>query len=275
MPVARILAHGLEFRYDSHLALAGISLRIERGDMVALIGPNGAGKSTLLKCLTRALRPRCGAVLVEGRDIGRLGARELARRIGMVPQAQTLDFDFTVEEIVAMGRHPYLPPFGGLRPADLEAVRQALEATGTGSLAERPVSSLSGGEQQRVTLARALAQEPEILLLDEPTAHLDIAYQVEIMEMVRDLNRRRGMTVLAAVHDLNLAARYFPRFLLLAGGKILAAGRAEQVLRPEILRRAYGVEVIVTKHPVLACPIVFPAPRPVPAGDARVGGGRG
>ncbi|MDI6894758.1 MAG: bifunctional adenosylcobinamide kinase/adenosylcobinamide-phosphate guanylyltransferase [Bacillota bacterium] len=258
---AHIMVRDLEYSYDSRPVLQEIWLAVERGDMVAIIGPNGAGKSTLLRCLTRALRPRRGVVLVGGRDASRLPARQIARQMGTVPQTHATDFEFTVEELVAMGRHPHLPPFAGPGPRDLAVVREAMCLTAVESLADRPVSALSGGELQRVAIARALAQEPEILLLDEPTSHLDIAYQVEILEIARRLNRERRVTVLAAMHDLNLAAQYFPRFILLARGRILAAGPADHVLRPCLLREAYGVDVVLTTHPVAGCPVVLPAPR--------------
>ncbi|MEW5932616.1 MAG: bifunctional adenosylcobinamide kinase/adenosylcobinamide-phosphate guanylyltransferase [Bacillota bacterium] len=258
-PRAHLMVHDLEFSYDCRPALQEIQLTVERGDMVAIIGPNAAGKSTLLRCLTRALRPLRGVVLVGGRDASRLPARQIARQMGTVPQTPETDFEFTVEELVAMGRHPHLPPFAGPGPRDLAVVREAMRLTAVESLAGRPASALSGGELQRVAIARALAQEPELLLLDEPTSHLDIAYQVEILEIVRRLNRERRVTVLAAMHDLNLAAQYFPRFILLARGRILAAGPADRVLQPYLLREAYGVDVVLTTHPVAGCPVVLPA----------------
>ncbi|MEW6547672.1 MAG: bifunctional adenosylcobinamide kinase/adenosylcobinamide-phosphate guanylyltransferase [Bacillota bacterium] len=266
---AQIIVHDLEFRYDSHPVLRDITLQVRRGDMVAIVGPNGAGKSTLLRCLTRSLRPQRGAVLIDGVNLGRLPARQIARQVGAVPQMHTPEFEFTVEELVAMGRHPHLRPFANLSNRDLAVVRQAMALAAVESLAPRPVSALSGGEQQRVAIARALAQEPEILLLDEPTAHLDIAYQVEILEILRRLNRERQVTVLAAIHDLNLAAQYFRRFILVAGGRILAAGTAEQVLQPPLLRQAYGVDVILTRHPLLGCPVVLPVRDGAGAGDGE------
>lgn len=255
----RVDVRGLEFSYDSAPLLQEIDLQVERGDMVALVGPNGAGKSTLLRCLARALRPRAGVVLLDGQDIGRLPVRQIARRVGVVPQVQTLDFDFTVEEVVAMGRYPHLGRLGRPGPHDFRAVREAMDATRTSGVSGRPVTALSGGEQQRVAIARALAQEPQLLLLDEPTAHLDIRYQVEVMELLARLNREKALTVIAAVHDLNLAARYFRRFVLMTGGRVLATGTAREVLRPDLIRRAYGVEVVVIDHPVLGCPVVLPA----------------
>jgi iron complex transport system ATP-binding protein len=250
---------GLEFSYDSAPLLQDINLRVERGDMVALLGPNGAGKSTLLRCLARALRPQAGVVLLDGQDIGRLPVRQTARRVGVVPQVQDLHFDFTVEEVVTMGRYPHLGRFGRPGPEDVRAVREAMDATRTAEMSERLVTALSGGEQQRVAIARALAQEPQVLLLDEPTAHLDIRYQVEVMELLTRLNREKVLTVIAAVHDLNLAARYFRRFVLMAAGRVLATGTAREVLQPELIRRTYGVEVVVIDHPVLGCPVVLPA----------------
>jgi iron complex transport system ATP-binding protein len=194
-----------------------VSLRIAAGDMVGLLGPNGAGKSTVLRLATRVLRPTGGRLLLQGDELGSLDRREIARRVAVVPQDFSVQFAYTVQQIVEMGRMPRIGTFGIVHSADHQAVLKALESTGMVSLAGRIFNELSGGEKQRALIALALAQDTPILLLDEPTAHLDIRHQIEVLELLRRLNRERGLAVLAALHDLNLAARYFPRLVLFAG----------------------------------------------------------
>ncbi|MBE3582360.1 MAG: ABC transporter ATP-binding protein [Thermoanaerobacteraceae bacterium] len=242
--------HGITYSYGSVPALAGITFQMRPGEMIAVIGPNGSGKSTLIKCLDRALRPRLGAVLLDGRDLWDYSPRETARRMAVVPQETVTEFDFTVAEVVLMGRQPHLS--GLLRREgrrDLAVAREAMELTSTLHLAERPVSSLSGGERQRVIIARALAQEPEVLLLDEPTSHLDITYQVEILDLLAYLNRIKNISIIAVIHDLNLAAQYFPRVILLSGGKIVDVGPPEKVITTPNIRKAYNSEILLGRHP--------------------------
>ncbi|HHV62774.1 MAG TPA: ATP-binding cassette domain-containing protein [Firmicutes bacterium] len=234
--------------YGSNIALDGVTFQIRRGDFVGLIGPNGSGKSTLLRTISRVLRPQLGEILLDGQDLSLFKQVDLARRMAVVSQENPVDFDFTVEEIVMMGRYPHLSRFEREKPGDLEKVRQALEMTGTLSLARRPVTELSGGERQRVMIARALAQDPEVLLLDEPTSHLDIGHQIEILDMVKRLNKDRGLTVIAALHDLNLAALYFDRLILVKDGKVFALGTPVEVITKDNIRAAYGSEVLITRH---------------------------
>jgi iron complex transport system ATP-binding protein len=236
---------GVTFGYERQPLLYNVSLSIEAGEMVGLLGPNGSGKTTLLRLLSGVLQPQEGEVLLEGRDVRRWERRRLARRIAVVPQELHMPFAFTVEHMVSLGRTPFVRPFlGSLNRNDHLVVRDAMSATGVAALAERIFNELSGGERQRVMIAMALAQEPAALLLDEPTSHLDIKYQVETLELVQKLNRERGVTVVAAMHDLNLAARYFPRLILFQRAVVADAGPA-QVLEPGLLGRVYGVNVQV------------------------------
>lgn len=242
--------HGLSVEYGSFTALEGLKFSIAAGDFVALIGPNGAGKSSLLRCLSRLLKPARGAICLDDRDLHKIPLQKAATLISLVPQDTAIDFDFTVEEVVAMGRYPYQRRFQKTDRAEREIIRIAMETTAVAALAGKPVSHLSGGERQRVIIARALAQEPELLLLDEPTANLDINFQVEFMELVQKLNREKGITVIAAIHDLNLAAQFFDTFLLLAEKKILSAGKPEAVLTPENINRAYRAPAVIQRHPL-------------------------
>jgi iron complex transport system ATP-binding protein len=235
----------ITFGYDQQTLLYDVSLRIARGEMVGLLGPNGSGKTTLLRLISGVLQSQRGQIVLEGRTLRQWGRRRVAQRIAVVPQELHMPFDFTVEQMVELGRTPFVNAFWGSRSAqDRLLVRESMRATGVESFATRVFHELSGGERQRVTLAMALAQQPMLLLLDEPTAHLDIKYQVEILELAQQLNRERGVTIVAAMHDLNLAARYFPRLLLFQRG-VVADGSPTEVLEPGLLSRVYGIQVQV------------------------------
>lgn len=246
---------GLHVGYDRRNVLEGVDLELNAGEILGIVGPNGAGKTTLLRAMAGALRPNLGAVYLDGKELGELKPREIARRIGMVAQVPSVSLDFRVRELVELGRLPHLRPPDRLGPADKNAVRKALRLTGLEELADRPISSLSGGERQRAFLAMALAQEPRILLLDEPTAHLDVRYRLEFLILVRRLVQE-GLAVAMALHDLNLAAQFSDRLLLLSQGRILAQGRPEEVLIPELLEKAFGVKALVLVHPVTGRPWV-------------------
>lgn len=250
--------------YGPRVVLEDVSLEMHPGEIVGLVGPNGAGKSSLLRVIGGTLAAARGTVLLEGVDLSRLSPALRARRVAVVPQSSHLPEAFTAGEVVLMGRTPYLPLFGGERPHDYEVVRGALERTATDSLAERRMGELSGGELQRVLVARALAQitdgdapeqEPRVLLLDEATAHLDLRHQTAIWGLVREL-ARSGLIVVAALHDLNLAAQYADRLALLSSGHLLVCDRPAQVLTPAWLRRAYDVTAIVSSHPLYNTPLV-------------------
>lgn len=226
--------------------LHGVSLALEPGAAVAMIGPNGGGKTTLLRVACRALRPRAGQVLLAGGDAAAMAQVEVARLVGYVPQFAGAGQEFTVEEAVLMGRYPHLGGLGRPSLDDLGIAEQAMQATGVLALRDRLLAELSGGEVQRVLVARCLAQQPRAMLLDEPTSHLDLAYQAEVLALVRRLNGE-GLTVLAVLHDLNLAAQFFGRFVLLSGGRVLAQGTQDEVLTPELLGQAYGATVRVLR----------------------------
>lgn len=234
----------LTFGYTDQALLYNVQARVEHGEMVGLLGPNGSGKTTLLRLLSGILRAKQGHILLDGRELVAWGRRGIAQRVAVVPQELQVPFAFTVEQMVTLGRTPYVRLFGTRTARDLAIAGQAMEAAEVKGLSERVFNELSGGERQRVVVAMALAQQPRLLLLDEPTSHLDIKYQVEVLELVRRLNRETGVTVIAALHDLNLAARYFPRLLLFQRG-IVADGGPAEVLEPHLLQRVYGVSVQV------------------------------
>jgi iron complex transport system ATP-binding protein len=236
--------NGITFGYEREPLLYDVHMRVREGEMVGLLGPNGSGKTTLLRLVSGVLRPQQGSVILDGRDLLDWGQRGIARRIAVVPQELHVPFAFTVEQMVSLGRTPYINLLGSRSAQDVLIVQDAMHAADITELAQRIFNELSGGERQRVVVAMALAQQPKLLLLDEPTNHLDIKYQIDMLELVQRLNRERGVTVIAAMHDLNLAARYFPRLLLFQRGIVADAGPAE-VLEPHLLKRVYGIDVQV------------------------------
>jgi iron complex transport system ATP-binding protein len=230
------------FSYDSEPTLDGTSFEVHECEVVGLIGPNGSGKTTLLKCLNRKLAISSGAVCLDSSDIRQLSRREIARRVGVVPQIPSATLPFRVWELVLMGRLAHSANFSGATRADIAAAEQALYLVGAAHLTERPLTELSGGEQQRVIVARALAQESCVLLLDEPLQHLDVSHQLELLELVRNLAATQKLAVLMVLHDLNMALRYCDRLLLLESGRIKAAGCPQEVLTPKNLREVYHIE---------------------------------
>jgi iron complex transport system ATP-binding protein len=255
MGLATIEVGGLGCRYEAIPALENVTLSVTAREIVGVVGPNGSGKTTLLRALDGLLRPVQGAVLLDGRDVQTMRPVEVAASVGVVPQQSAPAFGFTAYQLVAMGRTPHLRPLSGERAEDRAIVRQAMERTDTWHLRDRIGDSLSGGERQRILLARALAQTPRVLLLDEPTAHLDLRYQVEIMELVHSL-ARDGLAVVTAIHDLNLASQYCDRLVVLDRGRIVAAGAPAQVVTPEMVKAIYGTEVMVEPHPTTGRPHV-------------------
>jgi iron complex transport system ATP-binding protein len=251
--------------YDGKPVISELSLRANPGDFIGLIGPNGSGKSTLIRVLSRVLAPIAGRALLEGENIWEKGAAWAARRMAVIPQESPLAFDYRVAEMVLMGRSPHLGRFALEGESDLEIARECLKLTKAEDLAEKSFNALSGGERQRVTIARALAQQPRLLLADEPIAHLDISYQLQILELLRRLAKTRGLLVLSALHELNLAASYCDRLLLLAGGRLLSAGTPGEVITPENIRRAYGVRGKVKINPANQRPYLTLASDAAPA----------
>ena len=221
--------------------LRDVSFTLDHGERVALIGPNGAGKSTLLRVLAGVLRPAAGRVELDGTPVGTLDRSEIARRLAVVPQQTALPFAMRVEEVVALGRLPHESALRGASPADRASVAAAIDRVGVGHLLGRDARELSLGERQLVLLALAVAQEAPVLLLDEPTVHLDLRHQVEAMELLEDLNERDGTALVAVLHDLGLASHFFPRLVLIAGGRILADGTPDEVLTDERIRDVFGV----------------------------------
>ena len=232
----------LTVAYHRRPVVSDVDLVIRAGERVGLIGPNGAGKSTLLRAAAGILAPAAGRVLLGGESIDRLDRTSIARRIAVVPQQTTLPFAATVEEVVGLGRLPHEDPFRGHRPVDRAAVAAAIDRVGVGHLLGRDARALSLGERQLVLVALAVAQASPALLLDEPTVHLDLRHQVEVMELLVDLNERDGTTILAVLHDLSLAAAFFPRLVLLDRGRVVADGPPPDVLTPERVRQVFGVD---------------------------------
>jgi iron complex transport system ATP-binding protein len=248
-----ILAAGaVTVAYGDRTILVDASFSLRPGERVALVGPNGAGKSTLLRVLTGVLEPRRGSVTLRGEAIRTLDRKAVARAIAVVPELTQLPFAMTVREVVALGRLPHDPPLGGSRQVDDDAIEAAMERVGVGHLAERDARRLSMGERQLVFVAIALAQAAPIIVLDEPTAHLDIRHQVEVMQLLVDLNERDGVTIVAVLHDLALAANFFPRVVLMRAGRIVADGPPASTLDAGHIRGVFGVDPALVRLPVVA-----------------------
>jgi len=239
----------IEFYYTARKILENISFTAERGELIGLIGPNGSGKTTLLKILDGLLKPRIGSIYLDGKSLQDMRLEEIARSIAMVPQDSIADTEFTAFEIVMMGRIPHLKRFSIEGDEDERRVRKWMELTGTLHLAERRVNELSGGERQRVIIARALAQEPKVLLLDEPTANLDLCYQLQIMNLIKGLTKQLKLIAICALHDLNLAVRYCDKLMLLDKGKIAAIGKPAEVITQENLKKVFKIDARISYDP--------------------------
>lgn len=272
----------LSYSFGDKRVLKGVSFDVRPGEFVGLMGPNGSGKTTLLRCIMNYLNPPADSILVDGQSIQGVVPEALARTFAVVPQSSSTDFTFSAYDIVMMGRLPHRSSrLAGASREDAEAVRSAMERTGTWALASRPFFALSGGERQRVIIARAVAQRPRAFLLDEPTVYLDINGQLEVMDLIKRLNREEGITVVSVLHDVNVAARYCDRIALLSDGWLEAMGTPTEVLTPEVIQSVYGVEVAVRKDPFTDAVYVMPrsAVAPAPRHGRRVhvlcGGGAG
>ena len=251
----KLVINKLSFNYNGFPALKDVELEMGLGEVLSIVGPNGSGKTTLIKCINRILKTKHNTVLIDGKDTGKIGLRELSKMMGYVPQNSTNTFPFTVFDIVLMGRRPYI--HWSLSERDKEIVAEILRFLGIGKLAMRHFDELSGGEQQKVVIARALAQQPQILLLDEPTSNLDIKHQLEILCILRGLAQSKHCSVIVAMHDLNLASRFSDRMLILKQGRIFAVGTPASVLTEENIESVYGVKSRVTNS-VLDRPQVTP-----------------
>jgi len=255
---AVIEAFNIKVAYESREILKGITISLLPEELVGLLGPNGSGKTTLIRTLSKNLKPIAGTVFLDAKLLDELSYREIARKIGVVPQETPLDFAFTAYEIVMMGRNPYISRFQGETKEDEEIVKEVMRITNTLDFAERPITELSGGEKQRIVLARALAQNPKVLLLDEPTSHLDITYQIEMLHLIKELIKKRGIAALAAIHDPNLAAQFCDKIILMKEGLIYDFGPPKQVLNSDNLKEVFGIDVIVKKHPVYESIYILP-----------------
>jgi iron complex transport system ATP-binding protein len=263
----RLDVRSLHVSYGTRTVLTGVDLSVESGEFVAILGPNACGKTTLLKSITSTIPAQRGRVLFEGRDASTLSARERARMVAVVPQSASLPERFTAFDCVLMGRTPHLGAFESERPRDLAVVRAAMQEASCWDLRDRYPEQLSGGEQQRVIIARALAQEPDLLLLDEPTSHLDVQHQVETFLLVSRFCREQQLTAVAVVHDITLASTFADRVAVMAGGRIIAIGRPEDIIREDLLRLVYSIDMRVLEHPVTGRPVVVPETARISAPD--------
>jgi len=248
----------LFFRFEREWVIKEISFELKKGEMLGIIGPNGSGKSTLIRLLSGVLEPEQGEIIIKNQPIQKYSSRRLAQIIAVVPQQSEIAFPFTVQEVVMMGRAPYLKRFQWEGEKDYQVVERAMALTETAHLSHRSIDQLSGGERQRVILARALAQEPEILLADEPTTYLDLHHQIRFMNLLWELKSKNGLSVIFTTHDLNLASFFSDRVLLLNQGELAGAGGVEQVLKPELVSRVYQVELFSVKVEAFSSPLLFP-----------------
>lgn len=258
-PDAPVLeARGLAVGYDRHPVLTDLDLRIERGSVTTFLGANGCGKSTLLKAFGRVLRPQAGEVLLDGVPIRREPGRAVARKLAILPQSPVAPAGTSVLDLVMRGRNPHQSWAKPWTAEDADVAEQAIAATGLGDVAHRDVASLSGGQRQRAWIALVVAQQAETLLLDEPTTYLDLAHQLEVLRLVRRLNREQGSTIVMVLHDLSLAARFSDRLVVLHEGAVAADGTPHDVLTPELLERAFGLHARVVADPVTGAPLIVP-----------------
>ncbi|WP_309111548.1 ABC transporter ATP-binding protein [Saccharothrix sp.] len=254
----RLSAQSLRLGYGESVVVDDLSVDVLDGTITAIIGPNGCGKSTLLRALARLLRPSSGAVLLDGKEIDRLPTREVARVVGLLPQSPVAPEGLTVADLVARGRHPHQRWYRQWSSADEEAIERALVLTGMAELADRQVDHLSGGQRQRAWISMTLAQETDLLLLDEPITYLDLAHQIDVLDLVHRLHRERGTTVVMVLHDLNLAARYADTLVAMRGGRVLAQGAPGEVLTEAMLDEVFGLAAKVISDPVSGTPLVIP-----------------
>ncbi|GHC83327.1 iron-enterobactin transporter ATP-binding protein [Nocardiopsis terrae] len=258
---SRLSARGLTLAYDDHTVVDGLDADIVEGTITCVIGPNGCGKSTMLRALGRLMRPKSGVVELDGRDIHRVPTREVAQVLGVLPQQPVAPDGLTVADLVARGRHPSQRWYRQWSGDDHQAVSRALAQTGLLELADTPIQELSGGQRQRAWISMVLAQGTDLLLLDEPTTFLDLVHQVDVLDLVQELHRQGGRTIVMVLHDLNLAARYADTVITMREGRVVASGSPAEVLTPELLRKAFDLEAVVTEDPVTGGPLIVPVGR--------------
>jgi iron complex transport system ATP-binding protein len=261
--MVKLIINGVDCSYGSVDVLKGVGFTVESGQFLGILGPNGSGKTTLLKSISRVLKPKKGTILIGDKDIYTMKTVDVAKQLAVVPQTTPVTFDFTALEVVLMGRNPHMPRFKMESKKDLDIAKASMEVTRTWDFVDRPVTELSGGERQRVIIARALTQEPNILLLDEPTTHLDISNQLEIMDLIKHLCKTKKLLIVAVFHDFNLAARYCDSIILLKDGKIVAVGKSNETLTSENVKKVFNVDTIVKKHPITGSLHVIPISRPI------------
>lgn len=256
-----LTAEKVQLGYGDRLIVDGLDLTVPPGKFTVIVGANACGKSTLLRALARLLPPRQGTVLLDGKNIHRLPTKEVARTLGLLPQSPVAPEGIAVADLVARGRHPHQRLFARWTADDDRAIDAALAATGTADLADRPVDELSGGQRQRVWIAMALAQESDLLLLDEPTTFLDISHQIDLLDLLTELNRERGTTMVLVLHDLNLAFRYADHLVAMKQGRVVAAGSPAALVTSELVREVFGLQSKVGSCPVSGAPLVVPLSR--------------
>ncbi|MET4637071.1 ABC transporter ATP-binding protein [Mycetocola sp. 2940] len=260
-PGHELVARSLDLAYDGRTVIAGLDLAIPDGEVTVIVGANACGKSTLLRGVARLLRPAAGVIELDGKEISSYPAKEFARVVGILPQSPIAPEGITVADLVGRGRYPHQGLFRQWSSTDGSAVADAMRVTSTTQLAGRRVEELSGGQRQRVWIAMALAQDPDILLLDEPTTFLDVTHQIELLDLLTELNRSRRSTIVMVLHDLNLAARYADHLVVMSGGEVVANGTPEDILTADLVRRAFGLESRIIPDPVCGSPMVIPIGR--------------
>jgi len=253
-----VRVEGLDFSYENNYILKNINLSIKEGSFVSIVGPNGSGKSTFLKNLSRYLKPQKGIVMLGNDDITKLSQKEISKRLSVVPQNILVEFDYKVKDIVLMGRHPYVKRLKGETPEDIKIAERAMKYTNIMEFSNRNFNELSGGEKQRVILAQALAQQPKVLLMDEPISHLDLQYQVEILDLVKKMTLEEGLTSIAVLHDLNMASAYSDYIVMLKGGEVFCKGEPAEVLTIENIARVFNTNVSISINPATGKTYIYP-----------------
>ncbi len=259
--MSELHANALTLAYENATIITNLTMNIPAGGITALVGPNGCGKSTLLRGISRLLKPRVGSVMLNAQDIWKLPTKELAKRLGILPQGPVAPEGLTVHELVAQGRYPHQSWFQQWSPEDERVTREALEITNITDFADRPVDTLSGGQRQRAWIAMTLAQDSEVILLDEPTTFLDLAYQIEVLDLLHDLNQERNKTIVMVLHDLNQACRYASHLIALSAGQIVAEGAPDQIVTESMVRNVFGIDCRIISDPITSTPMCIPMGR--------------